>query len=169
MKQVDVYISELEGEEKFFKSKKECEDYENSLKDFVTLKFIVSRITPDNNKYVNMGVISKITRIDSSESFEVTKDLKITQYYTTYDNWDGRPPSNSITTFTLNKYLNIYSRKVSKFKDSLSDVKKDLINLKSIKYKNEKLDSLIDDLKLEIKNIEESVVFLSKYIVEEEE
>ena len=163
MKTSEIFISTVGGEEKHFFSKKECEDYELSLKDFLILKFIVSRMTPNENKYVNMGVVSKIERISSSTSFRVTKDLKIIQYHTTYDNWDGRPPINSINNLTVDQYLTHYSRSVLNFKDSLIDCKDDLIKLKSIKYESEKLDKVINCLKKEIKDIEEAVTFLNRY------
>ena len=163
MKTSEIFISTVGEEEKHFFSKKECEDYELSLKDFLILKFIVSRVTPDENKYVNMGVVSKIERISSSTSFRVKKDLKIIQNHTTYDNWDGRPPINSINNFTVDQYLTRYSRQVLNFKDSLIDFKNDLIKLKAIKYESERLDKVINDLQKEIKHIEEAVIFLNQY------
>ena len=148
-------------------SKEECEDYEASLKDFSILKFIVKRVTPNESKYVNMGITCKIERISSSTSFEVKEDLKIIQNHITYDNWDGRSPSNSINTFTVAQYLKRYSRGIFDFKNSLVDFKEDLVKLKSIKYKSKKLDSLIEKIKEEIKNTEEAVIFLNKYTINE--
>jgi len=146
-----IYISNIGEKEKHFFTKRECEDYEASMKDYLTLKFIVTKLTPN-----------KSTK-DYCLIFRVKENLQIIIDHTTYDSWGARPPLREIKDISVNKYLEVYYKHPNIiFEDYLSHLLDDLVKLRGITYKNTLLVELIKQIEKEISSTDDAIIFINK-------